>query len=322
MDRSRRLEEALEAMLRGSRIDDADPEINELVRLAARLAESREALTPARREALRSRVLRRLELRARPTLGERLALAVRRLAIPRPILSPAAAVLAVALAASATVASADSLPDDQLYGWKLATEQVRLELALTPADRAAVELSIAEHRLVEAAALAEQGREVEADAAASAFAEHVANAAALLQEVPAGRSVATADRVRDRLQQQERAVAAASSRLARSGKPEPAFATALRQVKASVGAGSSIAPDRLATAAAQAAQHAATSAGQRVAQQPPAAPARATPSPSPARSTARPPTPEQLRAQRAAQAAQQAAQRAKEAAARASQRKP
>lgn len=321
MDRSRRLDEALEAMLRGAPVEDGDPEIRELVRLAARLAESRDALAPVRREALRLRIMRRLDLGPRPSFPERLALAVRLLAIPAPVLARAtvAVVLVVSLAAGVTAASADSLPDDQLYGWKLATEQARLALALDPEDRAAVELSIALHRLGEAAALAEQGREVEADAATSAFGEHVANAAALLQDVPPRSSAGLADKVRSQFEQQQRAVAAQADRIARSGKGEPAFAAALRQVTASVGAGSSLAPDRIAAAAAQAAQRAATSAGQRAAQQPSTAQVRA--SPSPARSSARPLTPEQLRAQRAAQAAQLAAQRAKEAADKANQKK-
>lgn len=79
------------------------------------------------------------------------------LAAPAPYLVRAltGAALAVALAAAATLVSADALPGEPLYGVKVAWEQTRLGLAGTPADRAAVQMSVARHRLAEATRLAE-----------------------------------------------------------------------------------------------------------------------------------------------------------------------
>jgi hypothetical protein len=77
----------------------------------------------------------------------------------------------------ATITSAESLPDDALYPVKLAAETVRLALAGAPEDRAAVELTIAEHRLVEAEKLAASGRSSEALVASAIYSQHIASAA-------------------------------------------------------------------------------------------------------------------------------------------------
>jgi len=79
--------------------------------------------------------------------------------------------------------SAGTVADDALYSVKVTSEQVRLALATSPEDRAVVELSIAEHRLAEATALASLGNEDDAIVATSEYGEHMANAAAELAQV-------------------------------------------------------------------------------------------------------------------------------------------
>lgn len=120
-----------------------------------------------------------------PTFSDHLYVALSVLAAPAPYIVRAgvALVLVGALVASATVASADALPDEPLYGVKVASEQVRLTLAQTPEDRAAVWLSMAEHRLAEAERLAIAGREPEALVATSAYGTQLAEAAAELAAI-------------------------------------------------------------------------------------------------------------------------------------------
>lgn len=82
------------------------------------------------------------------------------LAAPAPYIARAmtAAALVVALAGSAAVASAESMPGDALYPVKIGWDRARLSLALTPADRAAVQLSVIQHRLAEAERAREAAR--------------------------------------------------------------------------------------------------------------------------------------------------------------------
>jgi hypothetical protein len=121
----------------------------------------------------------------RPGLGDRVYDAFALLAVPAPhvVRAIVAVAVVISIVGTATVASADALPDEALYSMKLAGEQVRLAMARTPQDRAAVELSMAEHRLSEAERLALDGREPDALIATSAYGTHLANAAAALATV-------------------------------------------------------------------------------------------------------------------------------------------
>lgn len=118
-------------------------------------------------------------------MADRLYDALAVVALPAPYLVrlAACAMLVLGLVAGATVASADSLPSDPLYPVKLATEQVRLALAQSAQDRAAVQLSMAEHRLVEAERLALRGRQPEALVAGSTYGADLAGAAADLARI-------------------------------------------------------------------------------------------------------------------------------------------
>ncbi|MGH2378557.1 MAG: DUF5667 domain-containing protein, partial [Candidatus Limnocylindria bacterium] len=184
-----------------------------------------------RRARMRREVLSRIEPRG-PGLGDHAYAALTVLAAPAPFIVRAAvsAVLVVSLVASASVASADALPDEPLYGLKVAGERVRLQLARTPEDRAAVWLSMAEHRLAEAERLAVAGRESEAFVATSAYGTQLAEAAAELAAIERleanGPSVVA--RLRDRLADQQVRAADIAERL-RSGsagaRSAPAFDT-------------------------------------------------------------------------------------------------
>ncbi|MBI2324251.1 MAG: hypothetical protein HYU87_04755 [Chloroflexi bacterium] len=118
-------------------------------------------------------------------LGDRLYDVFAVLAVPAPHIVRAVAVAAVvvSIVGTATVASADALPEEPLFAVKVAGEQVRLALARMPEDRAAVELSMAEHRLSEAERLAQGGRQADALVATSAYGTHLANAAAELAAI-------------------------------------------------------------------------------------------------------------------------------------------
>jgi hypothetical protein len=157
----------------------------EAVRIALRLHAERpggpDVLARAR---MRERVFGALKPRS-ATISDRGALVFEALARPAPYLVRGIAVIAVAvsLAAGATVASADTLPDDPLYSVKVAAEQLRLALATTSEDRAQVELSIAEHRLSEAERLAGSGRVDDALVASGNYSEHLARAAAELAQL-------------------------------------------------------------------------------------------------------------------------------------------
>jgi len=136
------------------------------------------------RERMRDRVLGSVRPR-RPTLADRAVIAFEVLAKPAPYAARAFAVGAICIAtiAGATVAGADTLPNDPLYSLKLASEDLRLTLAVSAGDRAAVQLSIAEHRLAEAEALATSGRDEDALVASSTYSQQIAQAAAELAEL-------------------------------------------------------------------------------------------------------------------------------------------
>ena len=175
------------------------------------------------------------------TLGDRLYDALALAALPAPHIVRVLVVITILLGilATATVASAQSLPDDALYGLKLAGEQVRLALALTPEDRAAVELSMAEHRLAEAEQLALDGRTSDVLVATSSYGEHLANAAAALATVERvdPNAGAVVDRLRQRVADQQKRAADIARRLAADpGSPTaPVFRTIASLAPLSVG---------------------------------------------------------------------------------------
>jgi hypothetical protein len=145
--------ENLEAVARGVRRLEQiqDPILREAVAAALRLRERELRVDPASRVRMRNSVLAALAP-AKPTLADRVYGVFAILGKPAPMLVRALVIIIViaGFLGSATVASADSLPDDPLYSFKLAGEQLRLAIAVSPEDRASVELSIAEHRLDEA----------------------------------------------------------------------------------------------------------------------------------------------------------------------------
>jgi hypothetical protein len=119
------------------------------------------------------------------TAFDRIAVAFELLGRPTPYAMRALAVglAVIAIGASTDLVSAGTVADDALYSVKITSEQMRLALASSPEDRAVVELSIAEHRLAEATALATLGDEDNAIVATSEYGEHMANAAAELAQV-------------------------------------------------------------------------------------------------------------------------------------------
>lgn len=176
-----RLEQLIGQVSRGERelssIRDAG--LREAVRLALRLhADAPAAPDAYTRMRMRARVLSGLRPR-HPSLADNAWTALWHLGRPAPYIvrSVALAALLGAAGLGATLASADTLPDDPLYPVKLASEAVRLALAGVPEDRAAVEISIAEHRLAEAERLAAAGRTSDALVASAVYSQHMASAA-------------------------------------------------------------------------------------------------------------------------------------------------
>src|SRR5262249_37446244 len=107
--------------------------------------------------------------------------------------------------------------------------QLRLALAAAPEDRAAVELSMAEHRLDEAEQLALGGRTAEALVAGSSYGEHLANAAAALATVERldPTSLAVVERLSERLTEQQKRASQIAAQLAADpgSQAAPAFRT-------------------------------------------------------------------------------------------------
>ena len=179
----------IDEVARGDRFleDIKDPQLRETVRLALRLHKDPYSGPDAKtRSRIRSRVLFGLHPR-NATLFDRIAIAFELLGRPTPYAMRALgiALVMVAIGASTALVSAGTVADDALYSVKITSEQMRLSLATSPEDRAVVELSIAEHRLAEATALATLGDEENAIVATSEYGEHMANAAAELAQVEA-----------------------------------------------------------------------------------------------------------------------------------------
>ncbi len=177
----------IDEVARGDRLleDIKDPELRETVRLALRLHKDPYTAPDSRtRSRIRARVLFGLHPHG-ATLVDRLAVVFELLGRPTPYAMRVLAVglIVVAVAASTALVSAGTVADDVLYSVKVTSEQMRLSLATSPEDRAVVELSIAEHRLAEATALASLGNEDDAIVATSEYGEHMANAAAELAQV-------------------------------------------------------------------------------------------------------------------------------------------
>ncbi len=325
--------ENLEAVARGvRRLEEIrDPILREAVATALRLRERELRLDPASRARMRNTVLAAL-VPATPTLADRVYGIFAVLGKPAPVLlrGLAVAVLVAGIAAGATVASADSLPDDALYGLKLAGEQLRLTVAVSPEDRASVELSIAEHRLDEAERLASAGREDDAIIAASAYGSSLADAAADLASVEGTdpRTAALVIQMQTTLAASQLRVAATASHLAADPRTS-GTAEVLAAVGTAAAAGKGSPATRIADQAAALTAKLSDVAGDRADQADPDnadAPRQGSPSKTPAIGTTRPavtsethrPATSTARAARTPpvnpSAARQAAEKAKEAA--------
>lgn len=187
VSRPEKLDRLIESVARGERelASVRDAKLREAVRVALRMHKNAPSgLDALARARMRDRVLGSVRPR-RPTLADRAAIAFEMLAKPAPyaVRLIAVAALCIATVAGATVVGADTLPDDPLYSLKLAGEDLRLTLAHSAEDRAAVQLSIAEHRLAEAEALATSGRDEDALVASSMYSQQIAEAAAELAEL-------------------------------------------------------------------------------------------------------------------------------------------
>lgn len=177
----------IEEVARGDRLleDIKDPQLRETVRLALRLHKDPYSAPDGKtRSRIRLRVLNGLRPR-QATFTDSFAIAFELLGRPTPYAMRALAIalVVVAIGVSTAAASAGTVADDALYSVKITSEQMRLALATSPEDRAVVQLSIAEHRLAEATALATLGNEDDAIVATSEYGEHMANAAAELAQV-------------------------------------------------------------------------------------------------------------------------------------------
>jgi len=179
----------MESVERGERdlASVRDAKLREAVRVAIRMRMNAErGLDALARARMRDRVLGSIRPR-RPTLADRAVVGFEMIAKPAPyaLRVIAVAALCIATVAGATVAGADTLPNDPLYSLKLAGEDLRLTLALSAEDRASVQLSIAEHRLAEAEALATSGRDEDTLVVSSTYSQQIAEAAAELAELEA-----------------------------------------------------------------------------------------------------------------------------------------
>jgi uncharacterized protein DUF5667 len=261
----------IEEVARGDRLleDIQDPELRETVRLALRLHKDPYSGPDANtRSRIRSRVFQ--TLRPRPTsLADRIAIAFELLAKPAPYAMRvfAIAIIVACIGASTALVSAGTVADDPLYSVKLASEQMRLALAATPEDRAIVELSIAEHRLAEAATLATGGYDDDVIVATSEYGEHLANAAAELAQVEsiAPETATLVVQLQQKIDEHRATAAAVSTRLAADPSTAPA-AAALAVLATTNAPSQNLSPAAaIAQQAADAADRAATVAEQKVA---------------------------------------------------------
>lgn len=176
-----KLDRLIQEVARGQRTLQGihDPKLRESVRIALRMHEDAPSGPDEyTRRRMRARVMSSLRPH-RPTMRDNAWAALWYLGRPAPYIVRSVAVAAILVCSGlgATITSAESLPDDVLYPVKIAAESVRLALAGAPDDRAAVELTIAEHRLVEAEKLAASGRSSEALVASAVFSQYIAWAA-------------------------------------------------------------------------------------------------------------------------------------------------
>jgi len=178
--------ENLEAVARGvRRLEEIrDPILRQAIAAALRLHDRERRLDSASRIRMRNTVLAALAP-ARPTVADHAYGLFAIIGMPAPVVVRALLIVVICagLLGAATVASAESLPDEALYSFKIAGEQLRLAVAVSPADRAAVELSIADHRLDEAERLAAYGRADDAIIATAGYGASLADAAAELASV-------------------------------------------------------------------------------------------------------------------------------------------
>jgi hypothetical protein len=265
----------IEEVARGDRLleDIKDPQLRETVRLALRLHKDPYSGPDARtRSRIRARVFGDLHPR-RVTLFDRLAIAFEVLGKPAPYAMRAlgVALLIVAVGAGTAVVSAGTVAEDPLYSVKITSEQFRLALAASPEDRAVVELSIAEHRLAEATALATLGNDDDAIVATSEYGEHMANAAAELAQIESLQpETATLIRQLQQRISEHRATAAAAVARLNADPTRASAAAALSAVAAPGASASDLSPAAtIAQDAADAADEAASVAERQ------AAPARA-----------------------------------------------
>jgi hypothetical protein len=134
----RRLDRSIESGLRGDRTVDFDPEIRALVRLARQMRSPGEGLTPDRRQAIRARVFRQLDAASDPSRVRALSQPTAKRQARRVAHAVAVLILALGLAGGATVAAGGSSPDESLSEWKLALDEARTQLAISPHETAAV----------------------------------------------------------------------------------------------------------------------------------------------------------------------------------------
>jgi hypothetical protein len=254
----------IEEVARGDRLleDIRDPQLRETVRLALRLHKDPYSGPDGRaRSRIRARVLNGLHPR-QVTLADRVAVVFEVLGRPTPYAMRALAIglVIVAIGASTAVASAGTVTDDALYPVKITSEQVRLALATSPEDRAVVQLSIAEHRLAEATALATLGNEHDAILATSEYGEHMAHAAAELAQVESfqPQTAVLVIQLQQRIDEHRATAAAVVARLAQD--PDRASAaSALSALAARGSRGEGLSPAAaIAQDAADAADHAAS----------------------------------------------------------------
>ena len=231
-----KLDRLIESVAHGERelASIHDAKLRDAVRVALRIhMNAQNGLDALARERMRDRVLGSLRPR-RPTFADRATVAFELLAKPAPYAVRAIAIGAVCIAtiAGATVAGADTLPDDPLYSFKLAGEDLRLTFAFGANDRAAVQLSIAEHRLAEAEALATSGRDEDALVASSTYSQQIAEAAAELAELEALQPevVALVAQLDDRFNEQRSRVQLLATKL--SADPATVRASEILQVVA------------------------------------------------------------------------------------------
>jgi len=274
----------IEEVARGERLleEIKDPELRETVRLALRLHKDPYSGPDAKtRSRIRSRVFR--TLRPGPaSLADRIAITFEILAKPTPYAMRAFAIalVVVCVGASTALVSAGTVADDPLYSVKIASEQVRLALAATPEDRAIVELSIAEHRLAEAATLATGGYDDDVIVATSEYGEHLANAAAELAQVESitPETATLVTQLQQKIDEHRATAAAVSARLADDPTTAPAAAALAVLATTNVPSRDLSPAAAIAEQAADAADRAATVAEQKVTPRSSAAP-RATPTP-------------------------------------------